>query len=115
MVTENLYEVFPENLEFSYNFIFILLDDCRLMTENKKNEISVIQDKKLNRNEINEKFRNGYDSNFNLNKMSNKIFIKNDIKEKKYFDSDTFNLKKLLHIMKINNLTVASPMVRKTS
>ena len=113
MVSENLYDVFPKNLEFSYDFIFILLDDCRLMTENKKSEISVLKDEKLNRNEMNEKFKNGYDSKFNLNKMSNKYFIKNDIKEKKYFDSETFNLKKLLHIMNVNNLTVASPMVRR--
>ena len=113
MVSENLYDVFPKNLEFSYDFIFILLDDCRLMTENKKNKISVLKDEKFNRNEINENFKNGYDSKFNLNKMSNKFFIKNDIKEKKYFDSETFNLKKLLHIMNVNNLTVASPMVRR--
>ena len=83
MVTENLFLVNPHNLDIFYDYVFILLDDCKLLI----NEI--MHDKKdniLNRN--------------GKNKM------KNDIKS-------TFNLNKILHLMKVNNLTVASPMVRR--
>jgi hypothetical protein len=59
-VTENLHMVQPFLINNIYEYIFILLDDCKLIARE---------------------------------------------------DDDTFDLNKILHVMNINNLTVASPMV----
>lgn len=58
MVTDNLFMVQPALLRLSYRYVFILLDDCKLLGD------------------------------------------------------DEFALGRLLNLMKLNNLTVASPMVR---
>ena len=84
MVTENLFLFSPKNLEFSYNFIFILLDDCKLIGNNNNNK--------------------------NENKIENK---NNNNNNNNNIENDTFDLSKILRIIKFNNLTIASPMVSK--
>ena len=91
MVTENLYMVQPKTLELSYKYVFILLDDCRLIptqTENDKEN------------------KNGENENENENNLRSESNFKNN-------KTGTFDLSKIIRIMEFNNLTLASPLVRK--
>ena len=95
LVSHNLHLVQPERVESSYEYIFILLDDCRLIPTQVSN-ISTNSTR--------------YDDN-------NVIIDNNDNNGKKEEEMDNdeeiFDLNKILRIMKSNNLTLASPMVRK--
>lgn len=85
MVTENLFMVQPKTLELSYKYVFILLDDCRLLSTSSENQNGKNADKKNLRSEKN---------------------ISNN-------ETGTFDLSKIIRIMEFNNLTLASPLVRK--
>ena len=104
MVTENLHMVKPETLEFSYNYVFILLDDCKLMV-NQKAEKNGKNEKNVNNAKNN--FFDGADKGMK-NYVTNGV--ENDVKDSV---RDTFDLSKMLRIMKSNGLTVASPQVKK--
>ena len=92
LVSHNLHLVQPERVESSYEYIFILLDDCRLIPTQVSN-ISTNSTR--------------YDDN--------NVIIDNSNQKEEEIDNDEeiFDLHKILRIMKSNNLTLASPMVRK--
>jgi hypothetical protein len=95
LFTQNLHLVQPITVQYSYEYVFILLDDCRLMPTRQSNFSTDI----ISNN-------NNIDNNNNNNGQKHK-------RGERHKNKDLFDLHKILRIMKSNNLTVASPMVRK--
>jgi hypothetical protein len=94
LLSHNLHLVQPEIVESSYEYVFILLDDCRLIPTQMSN------------------FSTNSTSNDNNNVIDNN---NNNRKERETdHNEETFDLHKILRIMKSNDLTLASPMVRHT-
>ena len=108
LFTQNLHLVQPITVQYSYEYVFILLDDCRLMPTRQSNfsTNSVSND---NNNIIN----NNSTDNENNNKNNNNNIGQKHRRGERHKNKDLFDLHKILRIMKSNNLTVASPMVRK--
>jgi hypothetical protein len=94
LFTQNLHLVQPITVQYSYEYVFILLDDCRLMPTRQSN------------------FSTNSISNNNIDNNNNSYGQKHRRGER-HKNKDLFDLHKILRIMKSNNLTVASPMVRK--
>ena len=96
LVSHNLHMVQPKIVESSYEYVFILLDDCRLIPTQVSNS-----------------------STNSTSNDNNKIINNNDSNSKKTEEMDKsneiFDLRKILRVMESNNLTLASPMVRKES
>ena len=97
LVSQNLHLVQPITVQYSYKYVFILLDDCRLMSKRNNNTIS-----------------SSSSSNNNNNFINNDIISNHKQRRgERYRNKESFDLHKILRIMKLNNLTVASPMVRR--
>ena len=163
LVSQNLHMVQPVTVQYSHEYVFILLDDCRLMSKKSNNSVSNNNSEKysfhvnINNNNNTRYVNNKNDSNSNSNSISNYNNDKsndtnsntnnnnnknndnntnNDTNNNNNNNNDndninshkrrratnfknkehrSFDLHKILRIMKFNNLSVASPQVRKYS
>ena len=119
LVSQNLQMVQPVTVQDSYEYIFILLDDCRLMPLKNSNDASSSSsssssgDSKISATSGNR--QNNNDNNNNSNNSNYNISGHKHRRGAKYRNKESFDLLKILRIMKFNDLTVASPMVRENA
>ena len=108
LVSKNLHMVRPEIIQYSYEYVFLLLDDVRLMPM-KNNVMNSNSNSSQNHNDNNNTNSNSTDIN-DINHNDNKSGRKQK-KGSRNRNKESFDLHKILRIMKFNNLTISSPFV----
>ena len=108
LVSKNLQMVQPAIIQSSYEYVFILLDDVRLLPM-RNNVMNSNSNSGQNHNDNNNSNDNNTNNN-NINHNDNKSGHKQK-KGSRNRNKESFDLHKILRIMKFNNLTISSPFV----
>ena len=109
LVSKNLRMVQPAIIQSSYEYVFILLDDARLLPMKSNVMNSNSGSSSQNHNDNNNTNNNNTDNN-DINHNDNIRGHKHK-RGSRNRNKESFDLHKILRIMEFNNLTVSSPFV----